>query len=350
MKVDTFHFRCLALVMTLVLVTASTDDPPTNITAVLGDTTTFRCHIQKQGIPVARLYIQRVIKDSQEIFINGFDSTRKLVVPPEYQKRTKVNKTDLSMELTNVSVSDEGLYKCVVFFNTMDKEMPMIHLKVIAKYRVPTIEKECSKHGDGTAGKSCQLSCSSVGGYPQSAVKWAGLNLSLINVVHNESSEDLYSKTWTINQTITYNCDQPTNVSCAVEGAISPAVSICEKEPFSIKVITAIVVLVCVLLIILAFVLMKFCCGGSPQGDGTRFSAIVEVVRLPDGPRADCPAERCVFKVALLLNLPAGRDKRPGTFEQAFTQSFIRKRTLFPQHPEAAVGSFYHRDVSARKE
>lgn len=66
----------------------------------------------------------------------------------------------------------------------------------------------------------------------------------------------------------------------------------------------------------------------------------MEVVQLPDGPRADCPAERCVFKVALLLNFPAGRDKRPGTFEQAFTQSFIRKRTLFPQHPEAAVGLF----------
>lgn len=63
----------------------------------------------------------------------------------------------------------------------------------------------------------------------------------------------------------------------------------------------------------------------------------MEVLQLPDGPRADCPAERCVFKVALLLNLPAGR---PGTFEQAFTQSFIRKSTLFPQHPEAAVGLF----------
>ncbi|XP_067221318.1 T-lymphocyte activation antigen CD80 isoform X2 [Chanodichthys erythropterus] len=258
----------LTLVMTLVLVTASTDgsSPPTNITAVLGDTTTFRCHIQKLGSPVIRLYIQKVIKDSQEIFINGFDSSRKLDVAPEYQKRTKVNRTDLSMEMTNVSISDEGLYKCIVFSDTMDKEMPKIHLKVTANYRVPTMDRKCSKHGDGAAGKSCQLSCSSVGGYPQSAVKWEGLNLSLINVIHNESYEDLYSKTWTINQTIMYNCDQPTNVSCAVEGAVSPAVSICEKEPFSIEVITAIVVvLVIVLLIILVLVLMKFCRGRSSR-------------------------------------------------------------------------------------
>ncbi|XP_048015872.1 butyrophilin subfamily 1 member A1 isoform X2 [Megalobrama amblycephala] len=262
------HRYSLALVMTLVLVTASTDDssPPTNITAVLGDTTTIRCHIQKIGSPVIRMYIQKVIKDSQEIFINGFDSSRKMDVPLEYHKRTKVNRTDLSMEMTDVSVSDEGLYKCIVFFDTVGIEMPKIHLKVTANYRVPTMEKKCSKHGDGAAGKSCQLSCSSVGGYPQSAVKWEGLNLSLINVVHNESSEDPYSKTWTINQTIMYNCDQPTNVSCAVEGAVSPAVSICEKEPFSIEVITAIVVvLVIVLLIILVPVLMKFCRGRSPR-------------------------------------------------------------------------------------
>ncbi|ROJ25438.1 T-lymphocyte activation antigen CD80 [Anabarilius grahami] len=214
--------------------------PSRNITAVLGDTTTFRCHIQKQGIPVTRLYIQKVVKGSQEIFINGFDSSRILVVPPEYQKRTKVNKTDLSMEMTNVSVSDEGLYKCVVFSGTVDTEMPKIHLKVTANYSIPTVEKECSEcnYDEGTAGKSCQLSCSSVGGYPQSAVSWTGLNLSLINVVHNESSEDPYSKTWTINQTITYNCNQPTDVSCAVGGAVSPTVSIfcaeCKKLKFCV--------------------------------------------------------------------------------------------------------------------
>ncbi|XP_048015875.1 cell adhesion molecule 2 isoform X5 [Megalobrama amblycephala] len=236
------HRYSLALVMTLVLVTASTDDssPPTNITAVLGDTTTIRCHIQKIGSPVIRMYIQKVIKDSQEIFINGFDSSRKMDVPLEYHKRTKVNRTDLSMEMTDVSVSDEGLYKCIVFFDTVGIEMPKIHLKVTANYSIPTVEKECSEcnYDDGTAGKSCQLSCSSVGGYPQSAVKWAGLNLSLINVVHNESSEDPYSKTWTINQTITYNCDQPTDVSCAVGGAVSPTISIfcaeCKKLKFCV--------------------------------------------------------------------------------------------------------------------
>lgn len=255
----------LALVMTLVLGTATTDDsaPPVNITAVLGHTATFTCPTTKIGI-VPRLYIQRVVTKSRDVFINGFDDMRELDVSPEYLRRTKVNRTNLSMEMTNVSVSDEGLYKCVVFYGFSGlKNISQIYLKVTAKYSVPTIEKECSerKNGDGTAGKSCQLMCSSTGGYPQSAVKWAGLNLSRMSVVHNESSDDPSSKTWTINQTITYNCDHSTNVSCAVDGADSHTITICETESFPVKVIAAIVfVLVFVLLLLLVLMVMKHCC------------------------------------------------------------------------------------------
>ncbi|XP_077065125.1 cell adhesion molecule 2-like isoform X3 [Siphateles boraxobius] len=259
----------LALVMTLVRVTATTDDngPRVNITAVLGHTATFKCPQDPSNV-VTRLYIQRV-KDSSEIFVDGFYLNKQMnsYSRPEYLNRTKVNRADLSMEMTNVSVSDEGLYKCVIFYvkaedSTPSKDILEIYLKVTAKYSVPIIEEECSerKNGDGTAGKSCQLSCSSMGGYPQSAVRWPELNLSLISVVHNESSEDLSSKTWTINQTITYNCNHPTNVSCDVDGAVSRTITICETESFSVKVIAAIIcVLVFVLLFLLIFVVMKLC-------------------------------------------------------------------------------------------
>ncbi|CAM4549133.1 unnamed protein product [Leuciscus chuanchicus] len=255
------HIYSLALVMILVLGTATTDvsGPPVNITAVLGHTATFKCPNQESGI-VTRLYIQRHDK-----FINGFDLNRKLdhLIPPEYQNRTKVNQTALSMEMTDVTFPDEGLYKCIIYYGNPipSKPFPEIYLKVTAKYSVPTIEKQCSerKNGDGAAGKSCQLSCSSTGGYPQSAVKWAELNPSLMSVVHNESSEDPISKTWTINQTITYNCDHPINVSCAVDDAVSPTITICEAESFSVRVIIAIV-LVLVFVMLLLLVLVVLCC------------------------------------------------------------------------------------------
>ncbi|XP_056098941.1 butyrophilin subfamily 1 member A1 isoform X2 [Rhinichthys klamathensis goyatoka] len=282
-RLGLYTHRCsLALVMILVLVTATTDvsGPPVNITAVLGHTATFKCPWDS-SFSATRLYIQRVVNGgSSEIFINGFDSNKKsemqLYSSPKYLNRTKVNRTDLSMEMTDVSVSDEGLYKCYIFYGkvenpTVSKPIPEIYLKVTAKYSVPTIEKECTERKSGDAGKSCQLSCSSTGGYPQSAVKWAELNLSLISVIHNESSEDLSSKTWTVNQTITYNCDHPTNVSCAVDDAVSPTITICETESFSVKVIAAIVfVLVFVPLLLLVLLVMKHCyqrCRTEDQGD-----------------------------------------------------------------------------------
>ncbi len=48
---------------------------------------------------------------------------------PEYRDRTEVNESDLSMEMRNISVSDEGLYKCVVFVEN-SPEISKILLKV----------------------------------------------------------------------------------------------------------------------------------------------------------------------------------------------------------------------------
>uniref|UniRef100_A0A8C1WT95 Ig-like domain-containing protein n=1 Tax=Cyprinus carpio TaxID=7962 RepID=A0A8C1WT95_CYPCA len=256
----------LALVVTLLLFTATSGDGDgdavENITAVLGHSVTFRCP-SKHSTSVEGLYIQRVKNDKEEDFINGFYIGRVLNVLPEYRDRTKVNVTELSMEMRNISVSDEGLYKCVVFINNK-AEISKILLKVTAEYSVPTITKDCNKPGDGGAGKSCQLSCSAVGGYPQSTVRWTGLNQSLTNVIYNRSSADNESKTWTINQTIVHNCNQPTNISCAVGGSVSHTITICETESFPFVVIVAIAV-VLVFVLLLVFVVVMKCCFRGPQ-------------------------------------------------------------------------------------
>uniref|UniRef100_A0A8C1ME37 Ig-like domain-containing protein n=1 Tax=Cyprinus carpio TaxID=7962 RepID=A0A8C1ME37_CYPCA len=197
-----------------------------SITAVLGHSVTFRCS-SKHSTPAERCYIQRVKNNKEEEFISGFYRGQPIPVSPEYRNRTKVNVTELSMEMRNISVSDEGLYKCFVFINNK-AEISEILLKVTAEYSVPTITKDCNKPGDGGAGKSCQLSCSAVGGYPQSTVRWTGLNQSLTNVIYSRSSADNKSKTWTINQTIVHNCNQPTNISCAVGGSVSHTITICK--------------------------------------------------------------------------------------------------------------------------
>ncbi|XP_058654982.1 cell adhesion molecule 2-like isoform X2 [Onychostoma macrolepis] len=261
----------LALVVTLLLLTATSGNSkvPMNITAVLGHSVTFRCPSTHRDL-VEGLYIQKVINDKDDLFINGFYKSRDMPVKPAYLRRTKVNKMELSMEMRNISVSDEGLYNCVAFDNKWEKtDISDILLKVTAEYSVPTITTDCSerKRGYGSAVQSCQLSCSAVGGYPQSTVRWVELNPSLTSIVYNWSSADNESKTWTINQTIMYNCDQPTNVSCAIGGTVSDTITICETESFPLVVITAIIIVLVFVLLLIFVVVIKCCCRRPPTSE-----------------------------------------------------------------------------------
>lgn len=126
------------LCVLLLCVCVDASGPRVNITAVLGHTATFKCPWDSH-IPVPRLYIQKVneVQGSSEIYINGFDSNRDsqmdIFSSADYLNRTKVNRTAISMEMTNVSVSDEGLYKCYIFYGTvatLSKVIPEIYLKV----------------------------------------------------------------------------------------------------------------------------------------------------------------------------------------------------------------------------
>ncbi|XP_043115657.1 T-lymphocyte activation antigen CD80 isoform X2 [Puntigrus tetrazona] len=256
------YVHSLALVVTLLLLSAASggSDKVKNITAVLGRSVTFSCALNN-GDSVEGLYIQRVINDKEEKFINGFyNNPLPMEVPEQYQNRTTVNKTGLSVEMRDISVSDEGLYTCVVFINK-DPNIFKILLRVKAEYSVPTITAVCGQRSDGGAGQACQLSCSAAGGYPRSAAGWAELNQSLIKVINNWSSADNESKTWTVNQTIMYTCDQPTNISCAIGGAVSENVTICERNLFSLVVIAAIAVVLVFVLLVIFVVVMKCCCG-----------------------------------------------------------------------------------------
>ncbi|XP_056330017.1 T-lymphocyte activation antigen CD80 [Danio aesculapii] len=197
------------------------------ISAVLGRSVTFRC-TWNLSIPVYKLYIQK--PELQPLFINGFDLDKELQVSPEYRDRTEVNKAELSMEMRNVTVSDEGPYECVVFSSTTSPDRSKIYLMVTAEFSTPSVEAECGERNP-EKGRSCQMSCGAGGGYPRSDVIWAGLNQSMMIVLNDSSSEDSTYKTWSINQTIKYTCERPVHVSCEIGGAVSHTITICESAP-----------------------------------------------------------------------------------------------------------------------
>lgn len=259
-----------------------------NITAVLGQSVTLRCPGHS---PVQRLYIQKNAVAGPD-FINGFDTARELDVDSQYKNRTTVNRTDLSMEMRNISVSDEGSYNCVVFETLVKHKQFPVYLTVTAEYNIPNVTAVCSEPASGEA--SCQLSCWAAGGYPRSVVRWAELNLSLMSDNHNNSFQDQNSKTWTINQSLSYHCNQPTNISCSIEGATSETVTICkgraddEKISLDAAVISAIAVLLLIIFIVSSVYVIRKCCGRRRPIPG---DAALEV------PLADChsqPQGRCL--------------------------------------------------------
>nr|XP_055053491.1 butyrophilin subfamily 2 member A2 isoform X2 [Misgurnus anguillicaudatus] len=256
---------CSLLLGILVLLAARNGDGNAvkTFTGVLGQNVTLQCP-KTRTIPPTRLYIQKE-DGTNPVFINGF-AERRLSVDDKYINRTFVNRTDLSMEMTNLSFSDEGLYSCIVFYTSPDKEEFTFHLKVTAEYNVPNLTANCNEPNPVTGGKKCELfilNCSSTGGYPQSKVEWPGLNSSLISYVQNKSFQDPTSKTWTIIQTISYPCNKPTNISCSVDTSVSSIVSICEtgdkdkKFPLDAVVISAIVVTLLIIFISSAVYIIK---------------------------------------------------------------------------------------------
>ncbi|XP_051965887.1 T-lymphocyte activation antigen CD80-like isoform X2 [Xyrauchen texanus] len=250
----------LALAVTSVLLTASpgdcsTESPERTFYAVLGQSVTLRCP-GNLSVPILRLYLQ-MQRGQKDYFINGFARDKSLPVT-EYLNRTEVNEMDLSITMSNISFSDEGPYTCIVFYTEGSKEVHLISLNVTATYSVPNVTADCI-HGQVTRGKKCQLSCSSTGGYPESEVKWPGLHLHLNESDNKTTSlQDPHSKTWTINQNVTYYCDQPTNVSCSIGHAVSHTITICQADSFPLRVNVAIAFVVTfVLFLILVLVLMK---------------------------------------------------------------------------------------------
>ncbi|XP_056330036.1 CD276 antigen homolog [Danio aesculapii] len=254
----------LALVVTLVPVSATQGDnnKQKNISAVLGRSVTFRC-TWNLSIPVYRLYIQKF--GLQPLFINGFDTDKELEVSSEYRDRTEVNKAELSMEMRNIKLSDEGLYECVVFVSTSSRDISKIYLKITAEFTTPELKSECSESDGAKKGRSCQLSCSSEGGYPVSDVMWSGLNQSRIRVLQNETAENSTSKTWSVKQTINYTCEHPINVSCDIGGSDSLTITICEAESFPLKVIVAIVFVLVFVTLLIIVCIMLFCRRRTPQ-------------------------------------------------------------------------------------
>ncbi|KAL7825450.1 hypothetical protein AOLI_G00326570 [Acnodon oligacanthus] len=203
------------------------------VRGTVGGAVQIKCNIST-SLQVKGFYFQKKnLSGSYEILVNGFyTSSVEGYLRDEYRNRTRVNKTDHSLDLWNLKASDEGHYKCFFIPQDLLKDYDTIfHLTVTAAdYSIPTVTvQECSDHGEGVL--SCELGCWSFGGYPLANLNWTVLEGGN-EVLHEEgsmSTVDKHSGVWNVSQSVRLNCTRPTTVSCSVGGAISPPLSLCEK-------------------------------------------------------------------------------------------------------------------------
>ncbi|XP_036413990.1 butyrophilin subfamily 1 member A1-like isoform X2 [Colossoma macropomum] len=234
------------------------DSAAQEVRGTVGGAVRLKCNINT-SLPVKGVYFQKKnLSGVYDILVNGFyihpiDE----YIHPEYKNRTSANRTERSLDFWDLKASDEGYYKCFLMpQDTLRSYDTVFHLTIAADYSVPTVTvRQCSERGEGA--QSCELGCSSFGGYPLANLSWTlseGSNEVLLQEGGSMSLADKHSGVWNVSQTVRLNCTQPTNVSCSVGGAISPPISICTQSSpkHTLKVIIASVVLFLFIFILLS--------------------------------------------------------------------------------------------------
>ncbi|KAI3354356.1 hypothetical protein L3Q82_018883 [Scortum barcoo] len=179
----------------------------TQVTGEIGGNVTFHCPIDKDK-EVKFFYLQKGDK-----FVNGFHkSANSKEIEPW-------NNTELSHNKT------------------------VVHMyKFECKYSKPEVTQQCSE-------KSCVVTCSAHGGYPDAKVTWseAGHSCQMCKVVNSSEMEDPDTQTYNSSSMAHFNCSngELKSLSCSVGNVTSNLFSVCTSEtPSASYVIIAICVVV----------------------------------------------------------------------------------------------------------
>ncbi|XP_026994608.1 T-lymphocyte activation antigen CD80 isoform X3 [Tachysurus fulvidraco] len=237
----------------LLLVSAEKSPVEVYLQGIVGRSVHMRCVLDDpRGIE--RVYFQT--KDSNEsvVFVNGFYDKRELHARPEYKNRTIVNRSQISMELLNLTPDDEGDYECIPWtINAEEKNKTKFHLTVTANYSVPNITVQGC--GIYPGAHNCVITCSSSGGFPKSNVTWNVARGNMRSLLREEGElvlkQDKYLKVWNVSQFVGLNCSRLLNISCSVGGVVSQAVSVC--LPVHVIDITTVA---CAVLLLVSFVIV----------------------------------------------------------------------------------------------
>ncbi|XP_058269114.1 T-lymphocyte activation antigen CD80 isoform X2 [Hemibagrus wyckioides] len=241
-----------ALFAALQLISSEENPIVRYVHGIVGKSVHMRCVLDHPH-SIERVYFQKKNGSGTEIFVNGFYN-RWLDVSPMYINRTIINKTEVSMELLNLSLDDEGEYSCIPFsYNANPTNTTKFYLTVTATYSIPNISVQGC--GIDSGAYNCVITCSSSGGFPQSNVTWHMAGGNMRSLLRDEGelelAQDKQSRLWSVFKYVSLNCTQQVNITCSVGGVVSQAVSLC--TPVNSIDITAVA---CIVLLLVSFIII----------------------------------------------------------------------------------------------
>uniref|UniRef100_A0A3B3TCU6 Ig-like domain-containing protein n=1 Tax=Paramormyrops kingsleyae TaxID=1676925 RepID=A0A3B3TCU6_9TELE len=202
--------RCQMMLIVFVLLAA---DTVVEIHKEVGGTATFTCPSDGRGDPEF-VYLQKEVgKPSDMIFVNGFHAQKPVEMPAIYKNRSHVDSNSRQVILWDLSPADEGLYVCVC------TQAPYLSLPT-ANYSQPQLMEIHN-------GSTCNVTCSSNGGYPQSEMEMVLVPNVPGATVTKQIMEDPVTGLFSVSSTITLNVSQPLSVTCIV-GNLSSVLNVRE--------------------------------------------------------------------------------------------------------------------------
>ncbi|XP_069470666.1 ICOS ligand-like isoform X2 [Ambystoma mexicanum] len=197
------------------------EDVP-QVLGLLGSSVELNCVYPKKetySLDKLLVYWQTENGDVVHTYISGKDNTYQ---NHSYQNRTQLSRArllqwDVSLLLSNLTLADSKLYKCIVISREQVSEcvhQTCAFLKVAARFTTPCLTK---------IETSTFLSCLSSNGYPEPKMYWINnddgqvLDPSLSETVHEiDPDTQLYS----VRSRLKINSTSARNISCLVENAV----------------------------------------------------------------------------------------------------------------------------------
>ncbi|XP_078092350.1 CD276 antigen homolog [Mustelus asterias] len=159
-----------------VSVAATESGSTINVTGSYQGEVVLPCRASEQL--VKRVYWQRTDGELEVAMAAYFkNGDRCTTCSPGYANRTSFTGDlahgNYSLNLGNLSLTDEGRYNCVVQLHNAPVKHHNVQLKVIAQYSEPSIN--VTRLENRHPSKQAELTCSSQGGYPEARVRWVNI-------------------------------------------------------------------------------------------------------------------------------------------------------------------------------